>query len=101
VSLQKAKDVIASSAKTAQVNIVDADTAEEGRTYKGEILDVTQHHIVQLRNSDIAYIHESAKLSEIPEKGKPLTIEYRNGWGKIQVDDEEKHTQERETQLTR
>jgi hypothetical protein len=40
---------------------------------------------VQLRNPDTAYIHEIAKLAEIPEKGKKFLIDYRNGCGKAEV----------------
>jgi hypothetical protein len=95
-SLQKAKETITVCAKTAQINIVDADTVEEGKVYKGKVLEVTQHHVVQLRNSDIAYIHEIAKFSDVPKKGENFTIAYRAGLGNIQFPQIDGHRKERE-----
>jgi hypothetical protein len=56
---------------------------------------------VQLRNPDTAYIHEIAKLAEIPEKGKKFLIDYRNGCGLIQEQEEKRHVCDRSAEVTR
>lgn len=85
---QRAKEAIAKDSSYMEAKKIGSDKgkctlAEDGKSYGGKIMGVTDFHVVQNLGLT-AVIHHQAALDRLPEQDELVNIKYEDGFGVVE-----------------
>ena len=67
--------------ESKSVQITEADSENRRRSYAGVMLVVGALYCAQQLSRDVVVLHDNQKLTQIPQQGQKISINYENGIG--------------------